>query len=167
MERARSTIEQMSAMRASLDDVHAAVCQDIIDHVGSIRASIWYFDTAGINLTCACLIDKRTGDFQSGQVLTSAEFEPYIAAMRNGDCLNASDAMTHPATACFRETYLVPMQIASLLDFPIQVRGKTVAVLCCEHGPAIKHWTAANEEYLHQMAILLGLSIMIGKYANA
>lgn len=167
MERARSTIEQMSAMRASLDDVHVAVCQDITDHVGSIRASIWYFDTAGINLTCSCLIDKRTGQFQSGQILTSAEFEPYLAAMHNGTCLNAADAMNHPATACFRETYLVPMQITSLLDFPIQVRGKTVAVLCCEHGPEAKNWRASDEEYLHQMAILLGLSIMIGRHADA
>jgi GAF domain-containing protein len=167
MERARSIIEQMSAMRASLDDVHTAVCQDIIDHVGSIRASIWYFEAAGINLTCACLIDKRAGDFQYGKDLTSAEVEPYMAAMRSGGCLNAPDAINHPATTCFRDTYLVPMQIASLLDFPIQVRGKTVAVLCCEHGPEVKNWTRANEEYLHQMAILLALSIMIGRLTTA
>jgi GAF domain-containing protein len=164
MERSRATIEKMSAMQASLDDVHRAVCHDIVDHVGSSRASIWYFDASGETLTSACLLDARTDDTESGQIMTRADDLPYFEAIDAGHSIHAVDAARHPATSCFRDKYLVPLQIASLLDFPIKVRGKTVAVLCCEHGPAVKHWTAENEEYLHQMAILLGLSIMIGRH---
>jgi GAF domain-containing protein len=41
----------------------------------------------------------------------------------------------------------------------VVLTGKNpVAVLCCEHCGEKKVWTKADETYLHQMAILLGIA---------
>jgi GAF domain-containing protein len=167
LELSRSTIERMSALQATVDDVHRAVCRDIVDHIGATRASIWYFNAAGDTLTSACMVDSRVNNPLSGDIIREAEYGSYFKSMRENACINAPEALTHSATSCFRETYLEPQGIMSLLDFVIKVRGQSVAVLCCEHCEETKHWTNSDEEYLHQMAILLSLSIMIGRHVQA
>jgi GAF domain-containing protein len=167
LELSRSTIERLSALQATVDDVHHAVCRDIVDKLKSSRASIWYFNDSQDALTNVSLLDSRTEVFESGAVLKQHDFAPYFAAIKSSLCIRASEAAIHPATQCFTEAYFKPLGIVSLLDFIITVRGKPVAVLCCEQCDQIRNWTDADEEYLHQMAILLSLSIMIGRQVPA
>src|SRR5690606_23262489 len=67
--------------------------------------------------------------------------ERYFAALRGERFLAADEAATDPRTAEFRQEYLEPLAIRSMLDAPVRSRGEVVAVLCCEQVGRPRHWT--------------------------
>jgi two-component system, sensor histidine kinase len=161
MIKSKQSLYDYSAGKATSDDVYKAVCSDIVEHIGSTRASIWYFNTFGDEIKSMCLMDTRTGKFESGAVLKAEDFPDYFEAINKQSCINAPDAINHPATKCFDDLYFVPTDIYSLLDFVISVNDKQVAILCCEHCGTKKNWSEKDESYLRQMAVLLRLSFLI------
>jgi GAF domain-containing protein len=163
MEASRVVLGDFSLGRAGASDVHKAVCLDIIRHVRSTRASVWYFSPFHDRITCACQYDVRTGAFEQGVELQEDDFPEYFAAIRANSIVNAPDAQRHPATRCFEELYFAPNSIMSLLDVIITTGRQHVAVLCCEHCDEVRHWQAIDEEYLRQMAILLRLSFLVAQ----
>ncbi|MGL4243266.1 MAG: GAF domain-containing protein [Beijerinckiaceae bacterium] len=161
METARTILGDFSMGRTTAQEVHRAVCGEIIKHVEATRASVWYFNSFRDEITCACLLDARTGEFTQGAVLREDDFPEYFAAIREHTIVNAPDAMNHPATRCFDELYFLPNNISSLLDVVISANRQQVAVLCCEHCGDIREWRKADITYLEQMAILLRLSFLV------
>jgi GAF domain-containing protein len=161
MENSRAILGKFSTGGATAQDVHRAVCRDIVDNVQSTRASIWYFNSFHDRVTSACLLDSRTNKFEAGAVLQEDDFPEYFQAIREQNVVNAVDAINHPATRCFDELYFLPNDISSLLDFVITVGNNHVAVLCCEHCGGKRNWSEKDQEYLKQMAILLRLSFLI------
>jgi GAF domain-containing protein len=167
MDASRIALGDFSKGRACATDVHKAVCLDIIRHVGSTRASVWYFSPFHDSITCACQYDVRTGAFQQGVALREEDFPEYFAAIRENEVVNAPDANRHPATRCFEELYFAPNRIMSLLDVVIATKRQQVAILCCEHCDEIRRWSARDEQYLTQMAVLLRLSFLVAQRPQA
>jgi GAF domain-containing protein len=161
METSRKLLRDFSRNLISVAAVHQAVCEDIVRHVGSTRASIWYFNDLKDRITCACLLDSRTGRFDSGTELHEDDFPQYFEAIRSHEIINAPDALTHPATRCFDEIYFSATGIVSLLDRVITVRRQHTAILCCEHCDEPRRWRLFDHEYLRHMAILLRLSLLV------
>ncbi len=143
------------------ENVYRAICNDIIEHIGSTRASIWYFNTFGDEIKSMCLLDTRTNKFESGAILKVEDFPDYFEAINQHSCINAPDAINHPATRCFDDLYFVPTNIYSLLDFVISINDRQVAILCCEHCGERKYWSEEDENYLRQMSVLLRLSFLV------
>lgn len=139
-------------------EFHRAVVQNIIEQIGSTRASIWYFNEYQDSLTCEVLFDSRTEEYASGFSLHQEDYPAYFGAMVQGDTISAPDALRHPLTVCFTETYFDPLEIKSLLDVSIIVKGTVIGVLCCEHCEHRKEWTDANVEYLNTLASMLSLT---------
>jgi GAF domain-containing protein len=166
MRAARLLLGDYSKGRATAAAVHQAVCHDIVRHVGSTRASIWYFGALHDRIVCACLLDIRTGLIERGAELREDDFPEYFSAIRDNEIVRASDAHRHPATRCFDDLYFMPNGITSLLDLVITVGRRHVAILCCEHCDDIREWGAADERYLRQMAVLLRLSFLVGRRAS-
>jgi PAS domain S-box-containing protein len=71
----------------------------------------------------------------------------------------AADACTHEMTAELAEGYLRPLQIASMLDAPIQQGGQTVGVLCIEHGPDMRYWAAGEITFVDTLAEFIGMQL--------
>ncbi len=159
MNRSRAALTAFRANPADIAEVFKAACQDIVENVGSTRASIWFFNMLGDAITCECLYDSRSGRFSSGALLSEEDFPAYFAAIRKDLRVVASDAANHPATAAFDVPYFIPNDIRSLLDHVVVAGRETMAVLCCEHCGTIKAWTAEDEAYLHQMSVLLGMAL--------
>jgi GAF domain-containing protein len=154
-------LQAYSKRRVDADEVHQAVCCDIVRHVRATRASVWYFTPFHDEITCACLLDARHGTFERGARLIEDDFPEYFAAIRDQRVVNASDANRHPATQCFEELYFAPNGIISLLGVVITAGRRHVAVLCCEHCDEMRLWTHEDERYLKQMAVLLRLSFLV------
>jgi GAF domain-containing protein len=161
MDKSRLVLSRYSADMASAREVHETVCRDIIEHVGSTRASVWYFNPECDALKSAYLVDSRTPEVSDDTILLAKDFPEYFAAITENVFVRAVDAVNHPSTRCFAELYFAPLDISSLLDFVILVDKKPVAVLCCEHCSEIREWTHENQEYLHNMAVLLRLSFIV------
>lgn len=161
MERSRTALLAYRSGTASLDDVYKAVSQDIVESVGSTRASVWHFTPSSDKLVCAALYDSRDGSFHKGAVLSNEDFAPYFDAVLQDGIINAADAAHHPATSCFDELYFIPNDIRSLFDHLITVGKQPTAVLCCEHCGEIKHWSDEDARYLSKMAGLLTISLRL------
>lgn len=152
-------VRQVQTQAIDSTDFHHAVIHHIIEQIGSSRASIWYFNEYKDSLTCEALFDSRTGEMSSAFVLHAEDYPQYFAAMVNGDTISAVDAINHPLTACFAETYFDLLDIKSLLDVSIIVKGKVVGVICCENCEARKMWSEEDIAYLNTVASMLSLAM--------
>lgn len=155
MQASRAALAQLRKGAITSVDLQRTICQDIVQNVGSTRASIWLFNPLRDQITCAMLFDSRTGGFHTGVVLKADDFPDYFKAIERDLEIVAPDAANHPATKCFDEVYFVPNDIRSLLDHVVMQNDQPYAVQCCEHCGVIKPWSQANIEYLHQMSSLL------------
>ena len=142
-----------------LDHVFREACLDICDAVGTTRAGIWFFNADGSAITCECQFDKRSREFQGGQILRAADYPGYFRTLLAEGTVGAADAGAHPATAEFVDSYFASNGIRSLLDHVVFAGTDPVAVLCAEGCEVVKEWTAEDAAYLRQMAILLGIAI--------
>lgn len=152
-------VRQVQTQAIDGADFHHEVIHHIIKQIGSTRASIWYFNEYKDSLTCEALFDARTEEFSSGFVLHAEDYPQYFAAMVNGDTISAIDAVSHPLTASFAESYFDPLDIKSLLDVSIIVKGKVVGVICCENCETRKIWNNEDIEYLNTVASMLSLAM--------
>lgn len=159
MQRARQTLGVLKKDPSAIASFYEAVCRDIVENVGATRASVWTFSALKDSITSDCLYDSRDGTVTGGVTLKEEDFADYFAAIRDDLRIVAPDALTHPATSCFDEIYFTPLDIRSLLDYVVLVRGEPAMVLCCEHCGEIKDWTEAHVDYLHQMAAVLSMGL--------
>jgi GAF domain-containing protein len=155
MQASRAALAQLRKGAITAVDLQRTICRDIVQNVGSTRASIWLFNPLKDQITCAMLFDSRTGGFHTGAVLKADDFPDYFKAIERDLEIVAPDAANHPATKCFDEVYFVPNDIHSLLDHVVMQNEQPYAVQCCEHCGEIKNWSSDNIEYLHQMSSLL------------
>lgn len=161
-ERARSAEEGQHFASALVELGRAALTDpaDLHGHVTSIvagaldiaRVSIWSLDAA--SATCLDLFDATGPGHSAGIVLEEQAFLPYFAALREESVIVAPDARTHRATACFRESYLEPLGIVSMLDVPVRTLAGVEGVLCIESTER-RQWRDAEVRFCLDAATLL------------
>ncbi len=158
MERTKTAFAGFRSGRLTMRDLSRSACQDIVEHLGVTRASVWTFTPQQDAIEALALLDKRTGGFEDGAVLRESDFEPYFRAIRKERFVLAPDAATHPATQCFNTGYFGPNDIRSLLDYIIYGKDQPIAILCCEHCGEIREWSGKDMNYLHGMALTIGIA---------
>jgi GAF domain-containing protein len=161
MDLTRDILHGFAGGSARVGHVHEAVCMDILEHVKSTRAGIWYFNETGDELTSACVMDARTHDHTSGAVCKQSDFPEYFAAIRANPFIFATHARNQPETRCLDKLYFRKHGIVSLLDHQISLNGQPTAVLCCEHCGDVRHWSSEEQNYLSAMAVLLKFSFQM------
>lgn len=133
---------------------------EITRQLGCTRASFWtYGDALRSRIRLICLYDSGTGEYGEGMELSEDDFAPYFEAMRSADLIVASQAHTHPATACFKEAYFEPLNIYSLLDVGVSVNGSPFGLFCCENVSFVKTWSDEDVKFLRETGVLIGLAL--------
>lgn len=105
------------------------------------RVSVWRFEGAERSLRLVDLYDARTNAHMTGTLLNAVDFPLYFQEMWAGRIIDAKIAREDPRTKEFRESYLEPLGIISMLDVPLKDQGKLLGVLCNEHRHP-KTWPA-------------------------
>lgn len=132
----------------------------VVQETGASRAGVWfYYGDLQDSLVCESLYDAIDGQWTSGAALSEDDFPPYFEAMREARVLVAPDARQHPATSCFNEGYLEPLNIYSRLDVIIEFNGANVGILSCEQTGVEHDWTQQDMQYLQQAAATIGLAL--------
>jgi PAS domain S-box-containing protein len=148
--------------RLPSDDVQAfvqRVDEEIAAALSTERVSVW--SSAVGRLVCRDLFEAPSGAHTADFVLAEADFSAYFAAIAEEESLVASDARAHPATACFRESYLEPLGIFAMLDVPLRSLDGVRGVLCIESlSPRI--WTPAEVRFAEEVGSLLVQAIEKG-----
>jgi diguanylate cyclase (GGDEF)-like protein/PAS domain S-box-containing protein len=107
------------------------------------RASVWSLaGTKGQDGRIEC-VDQylRSSDAHSTGVAIAESAAPsYFAALATERSIVAHDAMLDPRTREFADGYLRPNRITAMVDTPVFVRGKMVALVCLEHTETARRW---------------------------
>lgn len=119
------------------------------------RVSVWRFSDNKSTLHCQVLYDHPVCSLEPALALVASDHPDYFAAITALRIVQASDAQNNPITASFRERYLAPLDIHSMLDAGIRQGGTNTGVLCIEHKHTTRTWTQSEQNFATSIADLL------------
>ena len=106
--------------------------KQVANSICTDRCSIWLYNKDKTSIVCQQLYIKSENKWYQNLELLEKDYKSYFEALKIDPIIIAVDAETHPATSCFRDNYLLPIGIKSMLDVPIIYRGKVIGVICIE-----------------------------------
>jgi len=104
------------------------------------RASVWLLSADRQELRLISLHEATPDRDTRGVVLLASEYPRYFDALESGRAIDAHDACADPRTNEFREGYLEPLGITSMLDAAIRDGGRVIGVVCHEHVGVSRTW---------------------------
>ncbi|MCK4865045.1 MAG: response regulator [Gammaproteobacteria bacterium] len=135
------------------------VTQRVVEVLKVARVSIWMLDENNKQIICRKLFDLHDDVWSSGFVLKKDDYPKYFLTLENNTVISASNALTHPATSGFSESYLIPQGIGAMLYLPIRKRGLLIGVICCEHVGGVRNWCVDEKNFVLGLADLVSLNI--------
>jgi diguanylate cyclase (GGDEF)-like protein/PAS domain S-box-containing protein len=109
------------------------------------RASVWRLADGGAAIECIDLYERSGKKHSAGVRIGAADVPSYFGALQRERTIGAHNARTDPRTREFRDGYLVPLGITSMLDAPVFLRGRMVGVVCHEHTGKPRRWKLHEE----------------------
>ena len=131
------------------------------------RASVWFYNADQTSIICADLYEVESDKHSKGIELYKKDFPAYFQYLTEERTLPAGDARTDPATAEFKDSYLVPLDIHSMLDAPIRLNGKMVGVICNEKIRNQKKWSYTDETFVGNVCDIISRSLQASERMKA
>jgi signal transduction histidine kinase len=97
------------------------------------RCSVWFYDHDKTMISSEYIYSKNSGEFLQGTSIRAADVPLYFKALERKIVIDAHDAENHPATSEFRDVYLKPLGIKSMLDIPLIQAENSIGVICNEY----------------------------------
>jgi GAF domain-containing protein len=144
------------------DQFFEQLTRAVADLIGCTRCGVWVIvDTAeGRALRCMALYDRRLDRIVGAADIFTADAGPYFDTLVREGCVVAADARQHPVTAGFRERYLLPLDIHSMLDVCFSVNGVPFGTFSCEQAGTQAAWTQRQVQMLRQIGSRASLALM-------
>jgi diguanylate cyclase (GGDEF)-like protein/PAS domain S-box-containing protein len=140
----RQLLAELARSAAISDEALASTIRRLTEaaaeSLGVERASVWRLRPDGSAIDCLDLHERSARRHQAGQVLAAQLAPAYFRALATERVIAAHDAVEDPRTSEFAASYLQPLGITAMLDAPVFVRGKAVAVFCHEHVGPPRRW---------------------------
>ena len=143
---------------AAIEPVYEMITSWLAEHLTVDRVSVWMFQEDGAKLSCCCLYELTSRQFSQGMVLSAVQIQNYTAALKQDAPIVAEDAQAHPITREFTGSYLVPLDIRSMLDIPLKRERKTIGVLCLETQGITRHWAPTEIDFCMGLAAQLSIA---------
>lgn len=127
--------------------------KEAVETLGVDRCSVWLFNKSRTSITCVELYVKSELLWYQDIKLYKKDYKPYFEYIEDNPIVIADDAETHPATKCFTETYLKPLNIKSMLDVPVIYKGDVIGVVCIESYNK-REWTTEELNFSQMLSSL-------------
>ncbi len=127
------------------------------------RVSVWLFDDEHTKIRCVDLFEKTSGLHSQGLELCVVDYPNYFAAIHAEARLAVDDAQNDLKTCEFRDHYLIPLNIFSMLDSSVHLDGEVGGLVCCEQVGSQRIWTKAEQNFVRSIANLITLTIESNK----
>jgi len=121
------------------------------------RVSVWELDPNRERLRCLDLYELSSD--RHTQRMELGEFPRYLEALSASLMVAANDAREDPRTSEFREGYLDPLGITSMLDAPVRCRGVVRGVVCLEHVGPKRVWDVLEQCHAASAAALVSQAL--------
>lgn len=123
------------------------------------RVSLWLYNADCSEIICQSLYSSHDEHFEQGMVLQSNQYPEYFKALEESRTIAASNARQDPRTSEFTENYLKPLNIFSMMDVPIRLRGKVIGVLCHEQVGEIREWSQEDQDFASSVSDMISLAM--------
>ena len=123
------------------------------------RVSVWFFNPEKTVLKLSDLYILQEDRHEKELLLDSDEYPLYIDALKRSYNITAENAITHPDTKEFKDSYTKPHGIQSMMDVPIWLQGDMVGVLCFEQTRNMKKWTFEEQDFAASTSYIISLSL--------
>ena len=146
-----------------------AFTREMTTLIGCSRAGVWMFiDTVdGRALRCMAMYDRARDQMVSATDMATAYAQTYFDTLTRDGAVVAPDARRDPTTQAFLDTYLLPLDIHSILDVSFSVNGVMFGIFSCEQvGGPIK-WTQRQLQWLRQIGSRASLTLLNAATAQA
>jgi PAS domain S-box-containing protein len=119
--------------------------KEVVDSLNIDRCSIWLYNEDKTSIICEQLYLKKENIWVQDIEIFEKDYKDYFDEIRVNQIIIADNVETHPATACFTETYSIPLGVKSMLDLPIIYKGEVIGVICNESlTPKVWHKVEIN-----------------------
>lgn len=144
-----------------IEDAFMRITETTARTLGVERVSIWRFTGQHEGVECLDLYELAHDRHSSGLMLSASDVPSYFEAIKTMELIAADDALNHPITREFADTYLLPLGIGSMMDVPVLLGNRVDHLLCCEHVGPIRTWTPDEKTFAVAVANLISLSLEI------
>jgi signal transduction histidine kinase len=144
LQKQQSAIVRLSRRHAqgtNLTETLSAVVIEAAETLNVERVGVWILSEDRQQLRCLRSYRLSNQSLGSGELLRAVDYPVYFAALETGRGIDAHDAREDPRTLEFRDDYLVPLSITSMLDAAIRDEGRVIGVVCHEHVGEPRRWT--------------------------
>lgn len=132
------------------------IAKTTADSLKTDRVSVWQFQSHHNAIKCLMLYETDGEKFTHEEVLLAKDFANYFEALREEEVIAADDAEKDFHTFEFKDSYLKPRHIESMLDTPYFLDGKLGGVICCEHQTH-RHWLPEDIIFVQALSDIVSL----------
>lgn len=137
-----------------------ALVRQVTEAIDTDRCSIWLYSDERDSITCEQLYVREEGRYYRKMSLSKKDFAKYFEYLEQEPIIAADKAESHPATKCFREAYLIPNGIKSMLDVPIIYKGIAIGVICIE-SLSERSWNKAEIDFAQMLSSLYSFAYSV------
>ena len=146
-------------MTEPLSTVFSHLTRTAARTLGVDRVSIWRFTAGATAMVLADLYDRSTGVHSSCLQLEASRYPDYFEALKCNRVIAATDVGLDPRTREFKDDYLAPLRILSMLDAAIWYGGESHGVVCIESVDERREWMPDEQQFAGSIADLVVMAI--------
>ncbi len=139
-------------------DAAQDICRLAAHSLAVSRISIWEYNHEEHTIESLACYELATDRFLDSMQLDLSKFPAYDHALRTKRIIDAPDARTHPETREFKETYLVPLDIHSMLDVTFSVDDELDGLICCEQQGGPRAWNSEDVIFVSAVTDVISLA---------
>jgi tetratricopeptide (TPR) repeat protein len=142
----------------SMEDAAQDIAKLTAGTLSVSRVSIWSFNEEANTIESIVVYDRASDTFHDKIILSLSQFPNYAAALHSKRIINADDARTDIDTRDFRDSYLLPLNIYSMLDVTYSIDGHLLGLLCCEQQGAPRKWKSEDVLFASSVSDVISLT---------
>ena len=139
----------------SIAEVQEEIVKSVALGLMISRVGIWRFENN--LLKCEKLYLANTGKFEQYDDLKKEDIPFYYDSLLKGIPIAAANAFEDDQFTEIKDSYLLPLDIRSIMDVPILENGELVGILCCESAGKFKDWSENDIAFARSVADILSL----------
>jgi two-component sensor histidine kinase len=157
------SIERLSKSKAISDGNIHEITQDILHEAARLlrveRVNAWIMDDKESGLDSILAFDHNDKKFYKEGSLKKKDLPIYFEHIAKNDIIISEDAASEKFNIELVQTYLIPHDVASMMEVPIISEGKLKGIICFENLHNIRKWTSDEQHFAIALTQLLILTI--------
>jgi PAS domain S-box-containing protein len=124
------------------------------------RVGFWYLSKNEELIKCDYIFDSSSQTFLDGVEMVTSDYPAYFEQLAlNDGMIIANDTFVHPATEPFKESYLKPLGIRSMMDIPVRIGERILGIISHEHIGEPREWQKDEITFARSIADLVALTL--------